>query len=127
MKRLLYITLFLVTTVAFAQDPYLQKSDEELEKIARDLTFEYNKQLALDSKQVPLFEKKVEEFLIREEKIRRSLKGKPMLDAMVKLRLQETGEMANILTQPQLDLYKRVKAELQPLDVVDVEKKKKGR
>ena len=127
MKRLLYITLFLVTTVAFAQDPYLQKSDEELEKIARDLTFEYNKQLALDSKQVPLFEKKVEEFLIREENIRRTLKGKPMLDAMVKLRLQETGEMANILTQPQLDLYKRVKAELQPLDVVDVEKKKKGR
>lgn len=118
MKFLINIFLILLTVQVYAQDPFLQENDETIEKMAKELTETYNKQLALNGKQPLLFQKKIEEFLIRERDIRRQFRGKEMLDLIYKLRETETGEMGNILTRPQLNVYKRIKPSIQPLDIV---------
>ena len=41
------------------------------------------------------------------------------LDMLYKLQAQETGEMRNILTQPQFRLYEEIKPKYQPLEVVE--------
>lgn len=118
MKILASIILILFTVPVNAQDPFLQENDESIEKMAKELSETYNKQLALNGKQPLLFQKKIEEFLIRERDIRRQFRGKEMLDLINKLRETETGEMGNILTRPQLNVYKRIKHSIQPLDIV---------
>ena len=123
MKTTLYIFLLFFSINVFAQDPMLQKPDMSLDEKAKALTVEYNKQLGLTSDQIGLFDIKVEEFLIRREKIENTLQGKEKLRALYALQEQETVEMQNILTQPQLDVYKRVRTDIQPLDVVKMDKK----
>ena len=119
MKNLVYIVCFLVVAVSYAQDPMLQRDDQALEKEAFAITKDYNKELALDGEQVTLFQKKVEEFLIRREDIKERYSGKRELDALMNLQSQETIEMMNILTQPQMDLYRKIKPRLQPLAEVE--------
>lgn len=123
MKTTLYIILLFFSISTFAQDPMLQKPDISLDEKAKALTVEYNKQLGLTSDQIGLFDIKVEEFLIRREKIENTLQGKEKLRALYALQEQETIEMQNILTQPQMDVYKKVRPEIQPLEVVKKEKK----
>jgi hypothetical protein len=100
----------------------MQKNNESLETIATSITDKYDDKLALDAKQFMLFQKKVEEFLIREEKIHTNYKGEEKLDRLYKLRKAESLEIRNILTKPQFTLYKRMKPQIQPLAVVDTEK-----
>lgn len=125
MKRLLLLCFMFITTIGYAQDPFLQKPNRKLDAKAKELTFKYNKHLALDSDQFPLFAIKVEEFLIRDEDIRKQFKGKEKLDMLYILQQRETLEMHDILTREQLAEYKRVKPDLQPLDVVDLKKLKR--
>lgn len=125
MKIIASIFLILFTLQVNAQDPFLQENEESIEKMAKELTETYNKQLALNGKQPLLFQKKVEEFLIRERDIRKQFSGKKMLDLIYKLRQTETGEMANILTRPQLNLYKQIKPSIQPLDIIEKQTKSK--
>ncbi|MDN3493698.1 hypothetical protein [Winogradskyella bathintestinalis] len=119
MKTTLFIITFLFTFHLSAQDPILQNRDKALEAVATKITTTYDDQLGLDGKQFTLFEKKVEEYLIREEKIHEEFNGEDKLSKLYKLRKAETMEMRNILTQPQFDLYKRIKSQLQPLAVID--------
>ncbi|PNQ73093.1 hypothetical protein C1T31_08875 [Hanstruepera neustonica] len=105
------------------QDPMLQKPDLALDEQAKTLTKEYDAQLGLTSDQLVPFEIKVEEFLIRKEKIENRLEGREKLEALAVLREQEYVEMQNILTQPQLNVYKRIRPSIQPLDVVEKPKK----
>ncbi|UKM64047.1 hypothetical protein GSB9_00594 [Flavobacteriaceae bacterium GSB9] len=123
MKYLVSLILCLLALQINAQDPYLQNDHEALEDIAKKITMRYNKELALNGKQPLLFQKKVEEFLIREKNIRKRFSGEVMLDLIYKLRVTETGEMANILTRQQLNLYKRIKPSIQPLQVVKAKSK----
>ncbi|GAB4164171.1 MAG: hypothetical protein Tsb0033_25280 [Winogradskyella sp.] len=102
-----------------AQDPIIQENNETLENVAISITERYNDELALDAKQYILFQKKVEEFLIREEKIHDKFKGKEKLNKLYKLRKAESLEMRNILTQQQFNLYKRLKPQIQPLAIVE--------
>ena len=115
MKKILILLISLVTTIGFAQDPMLQKNNEKLDDKATKITQEYNDQLALDTKQFMLFQKKVEEFLIRRQKIESEYKGKEKLDMLYALQELETREMNDILTRPQLNLYKKIKPKIQPL------------
>src|SRR6056300_889256 len=108
MKYLISTLVFLLVFQLQAQDPYFQRNNETIEETAKELTKIYNSELALNGKQPLLFQKKVEEFLIREKDIRKQFSGKEMLDLLYKLRITETGEMANILTRPQLNLYKKI-------------------
>ncbi|WP_411767522.1 hypothetical protein [Winogradskyella sp. A3E31] len=119
MKQLLAIVIVFFTYTSYGQDPILQEDNDTLEEIAFDLTQAYNKELGLTGKQVTLFQKKVEEYLIREERIHQSLTGKTKLNRLHALRTLETKEMGDILTQPQLTLYKKLKPKLQPLAVVE--------
>lgn len=121
MKTLIYILAVAFTLQLSAQDPIMQKDSESLETIATTITKEYDDQLGLDGKQFTLFQKKVEEFLIREEKLHQSYVGKEKLDMIYQLRKAETMEMRNILTQPQFDLYRRIKTQIQPIAITDVD------
>jgi hypothetical protein len=118
MKFFTCVIISLLCLSINAQDPILQKSNETLEEVAQRITKSYDDYIALDGNQFILFRKKVEEFLIREERIHAQFTGKEKLDELAKLRAAETLEMRNILTQPQLTVYKKVKPEIQPLAVI---------
>lgn len=122
MKTLLSIFFITFSILGFSQDPIIQNNSESLEAVAASITDNYNDKLALDAKQFVLFKKKVEEFLIREEKIHNTYKGEEKLNMLYKLRKAETLEMRNILTKPQFNLYKRLKTQIQPLAVIETEK-----
>lgn len=117
MRILLFFIMLLVSSVtAIAQDTYLQSNVEEAtEEKAKKLTNAYNEILVLSSKQVLLFEKKIVEFLIRKKNILDTYEGEEELKMLVINQQNETAEMGDILTRPQLDLYKQYKMELQPL------------
>ncbi|TCK69312.1 hypothetical protein DFQ05_0833 [Winogradskyella wandonensis] len=122
MKKIIYtLILSLFVAQGFAQDPLLQRNNETLDEIATKITRTYDDKLSLEGEQFMLFQKKVEEFLIREEKIHNNYSGKQKLDLINELRKAETMEMRNVLTQIQFDLYKRIKPEIQPLAVVKTE------
>ncbi len=102
-----------------AQDIYTQKNTEIHDAEAQRITNDYNTQLALDANQFLIFEKKIEEFLIKRAKIEELYEGKDKLDMLYKMQARETEEMKDILTRPQLAVYKRIKSEIQPIAVVD--------
>ncbi|WP_156115513.1 hypothetical protein [Psychroserpens sp. Hel_I_66] len=115
MKKLLILFISLTSMFTFAQDPMLQQNKEQLDDEATKITQAYNDQLALRDKQFMLFQRKVEEFLIRRNKIEDQYEGKEQLNLLFNLQTTETGEMRNILTGPQFDLYKKIKPKIQPL------------
>ncbi|SRX56192.1 hypothetical protein [Aequorivita sp. CIP111184] len=118
MKKL-FLLLFVFTTFsAFSQDPFLQKSNPESKKEAVKITNSYIPKLALTGKQQLLFQQKVEEFLIRRYKIEAEFEGKEKLNMLYQLQQQETDEMNNIITLPQMEVYKKVKPTIQPLETV---------
>ena len=118
MKKLIVLFAIFSTGLLFAQDPMLQSDAKDLEPKAKAITASYNEELALTSKQYMLFEKKVEEFLIRREKIELRYNGKEKLDMLFALQQRETKEMNDILTRPQLQVYKKIKPTVQPIDKV---------
>ncbi len=121
MKALLSIALFFICVLGFAQDTFLQNSNPQLEKQAEKIADRYNNELSLTSKQQMLFQKKVEEFLIRRDKIEKSLTGKEKLKVLFEMQQEETAEMNDILTRPQMVVYKKVKPVIQPVDKVKKE------
>ena len=120
MKTSLYLISLFFSLSLFAQDPIMQNDNETLEAIAIKITKTYDHQLGFNGKQFILFEKKVEEYLIREENIHEKFEGEEKLYLLYKLRKAETMEMRNILTQVQFDLYKRIKSQIQPLAVIEI-------
>ena len=75
MRTVLFILSIVFSLQLSAQDPIMQKDNKALEGIATKITKTYDDQLGLDGKQFTLFEKKVEEYLIREENIHNEFKG----------------------------------------------------
>lgn len=116
MKKLLFIVCLGVSITAFSQDTYLQSGQEALEQKADSITNIYNRQLVMSSQQELLFQKKLEEFLIRKEEIEEQYTGKKKLDLLYSLQNNEIAEMRDILTQPQFRLYENIRSEIQPLD-----------
>lgn len=119
MKNLIIVLTVLISTTAFSQDPFLQKDTDDYELRADALTETYNAELALTSKQELLFKKKVEQFLPRYDKIRERYEGREKLNRLLSLGEEESAEMRDILTQPQFNLYVKLKEKIQPLGVVD--------
>ncbi len=118
---IIIISLLLFSLNGLAQDTFFQQSNDRAKNEAFKITNEYNRELALTGEQQLLFQKKVEEFLIRRYKIEAQFSGKEKLDLLLKMQLVETGEMNDILTRPQLAVYKRIKPDIQPLEVVKSE------
>lgn len=121
MKKLIGLLIIFISFSAFSQDPFLQNSNPKAEQQAIEITNTYIPQLALTGKQQLLFQQKVEEFLIRRYKIEAELSGKEKLILLYQLQQEETAEMNDVLTRPQLEVYKNVKPEIQPLETVQKE------
>ena len=49
--------------------------------------------------------------------------GKNEMDALAELQIQEITEMNNVLTQPQMDLYKKLRPVMQPIGEVSENEK----
>jgi len=121
MKKLVSILILFASISVFSQDTVFQKSNSEAEKEAIELTQEYDLELSMTGKQRLLFQKKVEEFLIRSYKIEANLNGKEKLDLLYQLQQEETSEMNDILTRLQMKVYKKVRPIIQPLETVPKE------
>ncbi len=121
MKKLLTALVFLVSLCVYSQDPFFQKSDPEAEKEAIKISNQYNAELSLTAKQLLLMQQKIEEFLIKRKKIESEFTGREKLDLLYQLQQEETAEMNDILTQPQLKLYKEIKPTIQPLETIKKE------
>lgn len=115
MKKLIVLLVLFVSFSSLGQDTHLQVGSETLQEKAKVITDKYVDVLGLRANQELIFRKKVEEFLIREEEIKATSEGKEMLNKMVALRQNEAAEMGNILTRIQLNRYKEVRPEIQPL------------
>ncbi|HLW33602.1 MAG TPA: hypothetical protein VKX40_15170 [Aequorivita sp.] len=124
MKKYVLLLCLITGIQGFSQDVYFQESNPDAKARAIKLTDQYNKELALDGDQYLLFQQKVEEFLIRRDKIETEFSGKARLYMLVKLQDEENAEMHNILTRPQLELYKKIHPLIQPIGSVNQEKKK---
>lgn len=121
MKKLIIATLILMLcgVSAFAQDPYLQKGSESAENRAVALTKKYQPELVMTGKQTLLFQNKLEEFIIREDKIKEAdMSDEDKVHLMARLSEQLSMEMANVLTRPQLRRFNKVKTRLQPVALV---------
>ena len=121
MKKLVALLIVFISFSAYSQDPYLQNSNPNAEEQAEVITDEYIPELGLTGKQILLFQKKVEEFLLRRYKVEADFSGKEKLDMLYQLQQEETAEMKDILTRLQMDVYKDVKLKIQPLETVEVE------
>ncbi len=104
---------------AHAQDPYLQTEKAGADERANALMRSYQSELGMTVDQALLFRNKAEEFVIRRMELQaRDLPVEESLRLLQALSDQETAEMGNILTLPQLRAYKKLKRELQPVAVV---------
>ena len=124
MRTILLITIFILSnTLGRAQTTFgLTPDNEKIEAKAKELTKKYNEQLALRAKEYLLFQKKIEEYLHLAEDIKENYKGTEMLDRLYILQEEEIGEMHNILTRIQWNLYKKIRPEIQPLARVEIDK-----
>jgi hypothetical protein len=126
-RRIAIIALTTLCLLAFvplsAQDPYLQRDNFTADKRANQLMRKYQSELGMTVEQALIFRNKVEEFVIRRINIQsEKLSAREKLRLLDALSDQETAEMANILTLPQLRAYRKIKKELQPLVVMVDEK-----
>ncbi|MBV7268110.1 hypothetical protein [Winogradskyella luteola] len=122
MKTLILALALLFTIQLSGQDPIMQKDHDALENVATKITKAYDDQIGLDGSQFVPFQKIVEEYLIREETIHKNFKGRQKLDLLYNLRKAESMEIRNVLTQPQFNLYKTIKPQIQPLAKINSKK-----
>ncbi len=105
-----------------AQDPYLQHGNREAREQANRLMQYYQQELGMQVEQAFLFRNKAEEFIIRRQKLKAlDMTVKEKLHMLRELSDQETAEMANILTRPQLRAYRKLKPGIQPVEIVVAE------
>lgn len=110
--------IILGISVNHGQDPYMQKGNPSAEKVAEELTRVYQDDLGFTIEQGNQFMIKAEEYVIRRNKVReQDLPTKKKLALLRELSRMETAEMRNILTLPQYRAYKRLKKDLQPIQV----------
>ncbi|WP_157417834.1 hypothetical protein [Aequorivita capsosiphonis] len=121
MKNIFGLLLLFMSFSAFSQDPFLQESNATAKKQAIEITNRYIPELGMTGEQQLLFQQKVEEFLIRRYKIEAEFSGKEKLNLLYQLQQEETADMQDILTRPQLKIYKQVKPEIQPLEKIQQE------
>jgi len=121
MKHALNILIFLFTTTIFAQYPDTIYSTEETRKMAQEITSAYDAQLGLTGRQWPIFENKIKDYLELSQKVKDTYEGRDELDALTELAVKESLDMQDILTRIQYNLYKKIRQDIQPIKVVDID------
>lgn len=119
MKKSILLLFLIIGLSAYSQDPFLQETNPRAREQAIEITNQYIPELSLTGKQQLLFQQKVEEYLIRRNNVEANTSGKEKLKLFYDLQQQETADMNDILTRPQLEIYKKIKPELQPLEEVE--------
>lgn len=106
---------------AFAQDPYLQKSNRAIRREAVKITAQYQPGLVMGTDQALDFTEKVAEFLIRKKAVMETdfSPGKKMY-YLERLSAQETAEMVDILERFRMEEYVRLKKVIQPLPLLGI-------
>lgn len=113
------LLLLLSLTLGFAQQyPPINDGSLKVEAKADSITDAYDRELSMTAKQKALFKLKVEDYLLRKQNIESKYEGRKQLTALVELQAQETLDMNDILTRIQMQLYKKIKPEIQPLKIV---------
>ena len=114
MKKLLILLTLLIGINSAAQEEY-RTLEDQFDAEAKELANKYDNELGLTPQQWLLFKKEIEANLMKRAKIQTTYEGKEMLDQLVEMRQRELQAMGEILTRIQLDRYKTIRPELQPL------------
>jgi len=123
MKSLLLYLISGISMISFSQGyPPIEDGGESIESVADNITDQYDEELSMTYKEKQLFKTTVEDFLILRQGILDTKEGKAQLNALKNLQAEETLRVKNILRQPQIDLYLKLKPKIQPLKIVDIEK-----
>jgi len=120
-RRIHFLAFFAI--FCFGGNLFAQVPTVKQDSIINSLTESYTEKLALTGKQEVIFKETLQRFFIDKEQLRQEMRGKNKLRALYELGKQEDGEMRNVLTNEQLDLYLRLKPSLQPLEELDVRMK----
>ncbi|WP_299228250.1 hypothetical protein [uncultured Psychroserpens sp.] len=125
MKTIFLTLLFtLGLTLSHAQPyPPVRDGSSEIEAKTDKIADTYDAKLAMTAKQKVLFKLKVEDYLIKRQNIEEKYDGRDELNALFNLQIQETADMNDILTRIQMQVYKKVKPEIQPLKIIDTKTK----
>ena len=120
LKQLIIISIsfFCLCTGLYGQVPTMKQ-----DSIINSLTDRYTEKLVLTGKQETIFKEKLQTFYLEKEQLRKEMQGKDKLRALYELGQQENGEMRDVLTEEQFNLYLRIKPSLQPLEELDVKMK----
>ncbi|MAY21796.1 MAG: hypothetical protein CMC74_03360 [Flavobacteriaceae bacterium] len=117
------LTVLFIATSGFSQDVVSQyEVNDTFEGQAQKLTASYDAELGLQADQRILFQKKVEEYLILSQEAKDQLKGREKLEKLYRLQLDEIADMSEILTRIQFNKYKKIRPDMQPLDVAKMAK-----
>ena len=111
MQLILGLTFtFLFTALGSAQDITQNKPHEEIEIAAKDRVNKWDDELSLTAKQALLLQKKFVEFDIKREEVFNANipEEEEKLNRLKDLKILETREIRDILTQPQFDRYIRL-------------------
>lgn len=116
MKILTLLLALFVTCIATAQELDATDPTPQQDQKAYKLTQVYNDELSLTGKQMRYMKDKIAKFMVKQNDIltsdRTVADKNTLLEAFY---VEETKEMADILTQPQMKVYKNVKPNIQPL------------
>ena len=104
--------MVLFTTMGSAQDFTQNDPTPQMEMTAAERVEKWDEHLSLRTKQETLMRKKFVEFSIKREKLmNEDISEEERLNRLKDLKILETREMRDILTQPQYDRYIRIMEE----------------
>jgi hypothetical protein len=105
--------------LASAQTYSSVKATPAQEVKANKIVLQFDDELSLTEKQELLFQTKQAEFIAVNESILNSQRTRKEINGMLLALYQEqANEMKEILTQPQYDVYKKVRNKIDPLIVI---------
>lgn len=119
--QLLFVSIVLSFSVnlASAQTYSSVKATPAQEAKANKIVLQFDDELSLTEKQELLFQTKQAEFIAVNESILNSQRTRKEINGMLLALYQEqANEMKEILTQPQYDVYKKVRNKIDPLIVI---------
>lgn len=112
-----FIVIILFSISGNAQQ-YLQEATPKQKEKAKEIVEEFDDVLSLTAKQELLFNIKQTGFIVAQERLLNSNRPKEELNTMLlALYFEQAQEMKDVLTQPQFDLYAKVRSTYDPLFV----------
>jgi uncharacterized protein with gpF-like domain len=114
-----FIAIILFSVPAAAQQYIADEATPAQEEKAKEIVEQFDDVLSLTAKQELLFNSKQTEFIVAQERLINSNRPKEELNTLLlALYLEQAQEMKEVLTQPQFDLYAKVRSTYDPLFVI---------